>query len=170
MELIGKLAAASLTSYILFLLPYLLSVLMMFPMILILVILLAAIVSAIISGLLLYGAYSIISPLAGSLASLLTNHLSEIFLGISAQVYLDWPYWALSFLASPVLAFLIASLRAERRVEREVEAAAAEEVVKLETEAAEEEMELIECPACGGQIPSDSIYCPLCGSRVAEEI
>lgn len=124
----------------------------------------AAIISAVISGLLLHGSYSIIPPLMGSAASLLTNHLSGVFLGSSAQVYLDWTYWALSFLASPALALLVASARAERKAKQEVE-----EVVRPEVEITEEEMELIECPACGGQIPSDSIYCPLCGSKVAEE-
>jgi len=76
---------------------------------------------------------------------------------------------ALGFIASPALALLVAELRAERGIEREVEVATVEEVARLEAEIAEEEVELIECPSCGRQIPSDSIYCPLCGSRVAEE-
>ncbi len=132
------------------------------PMILNVMVLLVAMVSAAISGFLIHGSRSIIPPLAGSAASLLTNHISEGLLNISSQVYLDWPYWALGFLASPALALLVADIMAERKVKQEAESV---ELVKPEIE----EVELMECPACGGQIPSDSIYCPLCGSRVAEE-
>jgi hypothetical protein len=152
-ELIGKLAAASIISYLLFLLPYLLSALTGSSVILVLIIMFVAVVSAIISSLLLRGFHSIIPPLSGSAASFLTNYFSGLFLAASSQVYFDWPYWALGLIASPALSFLIAELKAER----EVEVAAVEEV------------KLIECPSCGGQIPSDSIYCPLCGSKVAEE-
>lgn len=162
--MIGRLAAASIISYLLFLLPYMLSALTLSPLILVLIIMFAAITSAIISGLLLRGLYPIISPLSGSAASFLTNYFSGLFLASSSQVYFDWPYWLLSFIASPALSLLIAELRAERLVE----VAAVEEVERPEAEMAEE-VELIECPACGGQIPSDSIYCPLCGSKVAEE-
>ncbi|MEM1655469.1 MAG: zinc ribbon domain-containing protein [Nitrososphaerota archaeon] len=162
-ELISRLVAASIASYILFLLPYLVSVFLMIqPMILNVMVLLVAMVSAAISGFLIHGSRSIIPPLAGSAASLLTNHISEGLLNISSQVYLDWPYWALGFLASPALALLVADIMAERKVKQEAESV---ELVKPEIE----EVELMECPACGGQIPSDSIYCPLCGSRVAEE-
>ncbi|MEM0329174.1 MAG: hypothetical protein QXW02_02175 [Nitrososphaerota archaeon] len=166
MELISRLVTASIASYILFLLPYLVSVFLMIqPMILNVMVLLAAMVSAAISGFLIHGSRSIIPPLAGSAVSLLTNHISGALLNISSQVYLNWPYWALGFLASPALALLVADIMAERKVKHEAEAV---ELVKPEIEAAEE-VELMECPACGGQIPSDSIYCPLCGSKVAEE-
>lgn len=166
--MIGRLVAALIISYILFLLPYLLSALMImiFSTILVLIVLLAAIISAMVSGFLLRGSYSIIPPLAGSVASLLTNHFSGELWAISSQVYLEWPYWTLSFLASPLLAILVASLKAEEEAEREARTVM---TVGPETEVAEEEMGLIECPTCSGQIPSDSIYCPLCGSRVAEE-
>ena len=94
-ELISRLVAASIASYILFLLPYLVSVFLMIqPMILNVMVLLVAMVSAAISGFLIHGSRSIIPPLAGSAASLLTNHISEGLLNISSQVYLDWPYWA----------------------------------------------------------------------------
>jgi DNA-directed RNA polymerase subunit RPC12/RpoP len=115
------------------------------------------------------GRYSIIPPISGSAAAFLTNYLSGLFLTASSRVYFDWPYWVLGLIASPALALLITDLKAKREVEREVEVAAVEEAARPEAEMAEEEVELIECPSCGGQIPSDSIYCPLCGSKVAEE-
>ena len=166
--MIGRFAAASIISYLLFLLPYMLSALTSSYMILVIIIMSAAIASAIISGLLIRSHYSIIPPLLGSAASFLTNYLSGLFLAASSRVYLDWPYLALGFIASPALALLVSELRAERGIEREVEVAAVEEAARPEAEIVEE-MELIECPSCGRQIPSDSIYCPLCGSRVAEE-
>jgi len=49
----------------------------------------------------------------------------------------------------------------ERRLERvEEEIARVEEAPKPE---------LIRCPHCGRQIPSDSIFCPLCGQKVRRE-
>jgi DNA-directed RNA polymerase subunit RPC12/RpoP len=157
--LIGRVVAASIISYLFFLLPALTGSL---------TIIFAAIASAIISGLLLHGLHSLIPPLSGSAASFLTNYFSELFLSTSSQVYFNWPYWALGFLASPALAFLVAEFKAERRAEREIEVAAVEEAARPKAEIAEE-VEFIKCPSCGGQIPSDSIYCPLCGSKVAEE-
>ncbi|MCF3653821.1 MAG: zinc ribbon domain-containing protein [Aigarchaeota archaeon] len=167
--MIGRFAATSIISYLLFLLPYILSALTSSYMVLVIIIMSAAIASAIISGLLIRSHYSIIPPLSGSAASFLTNYLSGLFLAASSRVYFDWPYLALGLIASPALALLVAELRAERGIEREVEVAAVEEAARPEAEMAEEEVELIECPSCGRQIPSDSIYCPLCGSRVAEE-
>ena len=164
-ELIGRLVAVSIISYLLFLLPYLLSTLTSSYIILVIIIMFAAIVSGTISGLMIRGRYSIIPPVSGFAAAFLTNYLSGLFLAASSRVYFDWPYWVLGLIASPALALLITDLRAER----EVEVAAVEEAVRPEAEVAEEEVELIECPSCGGQIPSDSIYCPLCGSKVAEE-
>lgn len=168
-ELIGRLVAVSIISYLFSLLPYLLSTLTSSYIILVIIIMFAAIVSGTISGLMIRGRYSIIPPVSGFAAAFLTNYLSGLFLAASSQVYFDWPYWVLGLIASPALALLITDLRAEREVEREVEVAAVEEAVRPEAEVAEEEIELIECPSCGGQIPSDSIYCPLCGSKVAEE-
>ncbi len=163
-ELIGRLVAVSIISYLLFLLPYLLSTLTSSYIVLVIIIMLAAIVSGTISGLMIRGRYSIIPPVSGFAAAFLTNYLSGLFLAASSRVYFDWPYWVLGLIASPALALLITDLRAER----EVEVAAVKEAVRPEAEVAEEEVELIECPSCGGQIPSDSIYCPLCGSKVAE--
>ena len=66
----------------------------------------------------------------------------------------------------------------EVKVEEEVRA---EEIPKKEErppERVEEEIarveeapkaELIKCPHCGQQIPSDSIFCPLCGEKVRRE-
>ena len=66
----------------------------------------------------------------------------------------------------------------EVRVEEKVRA---EEVPKKEErlpERVEEEVarveeapkpELIKCPHCGQQIPSDSIFCPLCGEKIRRE-
>jgi len=65
----------------------------------------------------------------------------------------------------------------EVKVEEEVRA---EEIPKEERplEKIEEEIarveeapkpELIKCPHCGQQIPSDSIFCPLCGEKVRRE-
>ena len=165
--MVSRIAAISIASYILFLLPYMLSALTSFAAIPLppgFIMVLVSIISAILSGLLIHGLHSIIPPITGSAASFLTNYLSEVFLGISSQVYFSWIYLVLGFLASPALAFLVVSLRAGRKVE----VAVVGEVVEPAVEAVEE-ISLITCPACGEHIPSDSIYCPLCGSRIVEE-
>ena len=178
----SRLAIAGAASYILFLFPLLgsqfLDLSVDNPADLFFFLFAPAILAAIIPSLLnIRKVGATIAPATGGLTAYLTNHILSVYQEIIPLSYSD-VYYSIAYPLSVLAAILLSaassfmlekSLAAgeELKVEKGEEAEVEEEEVMAEEK--RKEVELITCPHCGQQIPSDSIYCPLCGGKVKEE-
>jgi len=116
------------------------------------------------------------APAIGGFIAYLTNHILSAYREVIPLSYSEIYYSVayplsvlIAVLLSTAFSFTLARASAageELKVEKGEEAEVEGEKIMAEKR---REVELINCPHCGQQIPSDSIYCPLCGGKVKEE-
>ena len=179
----NKLAAAGVASYILFLLPLIgsqfldlsadsLADLFFF-------LFAPAALAAITPSFLKLGRIgAVIAPAIGGAMAYFTNHLLSAYWESISLNYSDI-YYSVAYplgVGVAIILSAVVSLLSNRAPATEeglkVEVSEKAEVREEETMVEEKrkaEAELMSCPHCGQQIPSDSIYCPLCGGKVKEE-